>query len=79
MKVTGLPEQMICVPVVIAMETAGATIVETVIVMPVLVAVVTAAHGALLVRLTVTTSLFAKVFELNVLLLVPALMPFTCH
>ena len=57
----------------------GVTLLFTVIVTALLVAVVGDAHEALLVITTVTTSLFAKVLVAKVLLLVPAFTPFTFH
>ena len=52
----------------------------TVIAIVLLVAGLPVAQGvAFEVRITFTKSPFASVVEANVLLLVPALTPFTCH
>ncbi len=57
----------------------GVTLLLTVIVMVLLVALDGEAHAALLVITTETTSLLASELLANVLLLVPALIPFTFH
>ena len=62
-----------------AMLTDGVTEGFTVIVIMLLVAVAGEAQLALLVRITFTWSLLTNEFVVNVLLLVPAFTPFTCH
>ena len=77
--VTEVPEQIIF-PGLAAMLTEGVRTGFTVIVMTLLVAGLPVAQGvAFEVRITFTKSPFASVVEANVLLLVPALTPFTCH
>ncbi len=62
-----------------AIFTDGVTEGDTVIVTALLVAVGEAAQLKLPVITTVTTSLLFNVDDENVLLLVPALLPFTFH
>ena len=76
-KVTEVPGQILFSLGV--MVTAGTGAGNTVIVTPVLVAVVGAAQVALDVMTTVTTSLLFKTDDVKVGLLVPALVPFTFH
>ena len=59
--VTLVPPQIVWLPVVIAVATEGVNVGLTTIVILVLVAVVGVAHEALLVRMQVRTSPFAKV------------------
>ena len=59
--VTLVPAHIVWLPVVIAVNTEGVSVVVTTIVIPILVAVVGVAHEALLVRMQVRTSPFAKV------------------
>ena len=59
--------------------TEGTTVGFTVIVIPVLVAVVGAAQGELEVSIHVTICPFVNVDEVNVVPPAPALTPFTCH
>lgn len=61
------------------MLTDGTTVLATIMVMLLLVAVAGTAQEKELVMITLTTLLFAKLDELKVGLLVPAFMPFTCH
>ncbi len=65
--------------VLAAMVTLGVRLFVTVVVMPLLVAVLAVWHVLLAVITTVTTSLFASVVVVNVVLLVPASVPFTFH
>jgi hypothetical protein len=59
--------------------TDGMTLVA-VIVIVLLVAVAGVAHGSLLVMITLTWSLFARVVEVNVAAVSPVTVaPFTCH
>jgi hypothetical protein len=51
----------------------------TIIVIPVLVAVGALAHNAFEVNTQVTTCPAVSVFEVNVVLFVPTLLPSTCH
>ena len=75
-KVTDPPAQ---IDVAVEMtDTDGITLVA-VIVTPLLVAVAGDAHGSLLVITTVTMSPSLSVVVVNVLLLVPAFTPLTCH
>ena len=76
-KVTASPAQIVEPLDVIA--TDATTLLCTVMLIELLVAVNGLAHAALLVRMTVTTSPFAKVFVVNVAEFVPAFVPFTCH
>jgi hypothetical protein len=77
-KVTDVPEQMVVA--LVAIETLTGNAGLTIIGMLLLVAGLPVAQGvALEVRTTVTTSLLDKVPVVNVLLLVPALIPFTFH
>ena len=62
-----------------AVLTDGITEELTFIIMGLLVAVVGVAHAALLAKITSTVLPFTNVFVVNVLLLVPALTPFTRH
>ena len=75
-KVTEVPAQIVVADAL--METEGVRLAVTVMVTW-SDAVVGLAQGSLLVKITFTTSLLARVDELNVLLLVPTLEPFTCH
>jgi hypothetical protein len=77
--VTEEPAQVGLVPVVNAIETAGTSTGFTVMVMPALVAVVGLAQVALEVSTQVTTWPVVKALVVNVVLLVPAGVPFTCH
>ena len=61
MNVTLVPAHIVGLPVVIAVATEGVNVALTTIVIPVLVAVVGEAHKALLVKVQVMTSVFAKV------------------
>ena len=76
-KVTKVPEQIFVDEA--DMDTAGVTVALTVIVTVLLVAVVGDAQVALLVIITFTWSPLTKPEDINVLLLVPAFTPFTCH
>ena len=76
-KVTASPAQIVEPLDVIA--TDATTLLCTVMLIELLVAVNGLAHAALLVMITVTTSPFAKVVLVNVDEFVPALLPFTCH
>ena len=60
-KVTLVPAHIVELPVVIAVNTEGVSVVVTTIVIPVLVVVGGVAHEALLVKAQVRTSPFAKV------------------
>ena len=62
-----------------AMATVGVTVVFTVIATVLLVGAVGLAHAALLVITQLTTSEFASVVVVNVVLFVPELLPFTFH
>jgi hypothetical protein len=75
--VTLVPEQIVVADAPIF--TLAGKLGFTVIVTALLVAGLPVAHVAFEVITTVTTSLFANVFVVNVLLLVPALDPFTFH
>ena len=78
--VTLVPAQIVCVPAVMAILTLAGKFGLTVILMLFDVAGEPVKHGvALLVKITVTASLFTKVVVVNVALLVPAFTPFTCH
>ena len=77
MKVTDWPAQIAVL--VAATLTDGATAPVTVIVTGADVAVGTDRQVALLVRMQVTCALLVSVVVVKVGLLVPALMPFTCH
>jgi hypothetical protein len=77
--VTADPAQVGLVPAVNAMLTEGTNTGFTVMVMPMLVAVVGLAQGELDVRTQVTTWPVVKELVVNVALLVPAGVPFTCH
>ena len=59
--VTLAPAHIVRLPVVIAVDTEGVNVGLTVIVIPVLIAVVGVAQEALLVRMQVITSAFPKV------------------
>jgi hypothetical protein len=62
-----------------AIDTVGVTLVA-VIVIALLVADAGVAHGSLLVMITLTWSLFARVVEVNVAAVSPVTVaPFTCH
>ena len=76
-KVTLVPAQMVVW--LAAMLTEGVTGAVTVIVTALLVAVGVLRQLALLVSITVTTSLLFNVDDENVTLLVPAFTPFTFH
>ena len=58
---TLVPAHIIWLPVVIAVNTEGVSVGLTTIVIPVLVVVVGVAHEALLVRIQLIISAFAKV------------------
>jgi hypothetical protein len=75
--VTEVPEQI--VEDEAAIETEGVTAELTVIVTEFDVAGLPETQVPLEVIIQVTTLLFAKVVEVKVGLLVPALVPFTCH
>ena len=75
-KVTELAGQIVVADAEI--DTEGVT-VPTFIVMILLVAVAGETQVALLVRMTFTWSLLTNELVVNVLLLVPAFTPFTCH
>lgn len=77
-KVTLVPEQMV-VPGFALTVTLGVTFGETVIVTEFDVAGLPATQGKLELITQVTTSLLFKVDEVNVVLLVPTLLPFTFH
>ena len=70
------PEVTMVFPVI---SNAGVTLLFTVIVITLLVADAGEAQVALLVRITFTWSLLTNELVVNVLLLVPAFTPFTCH
>ena len=76
-KVKDVPDAAGLVPVVRAIETAGATDGFTVIVMLLLLAVGEVAHAELDVIVQATTAPEVKVVVLNVAALVPAAEPFT--
>ena len=77
-KVTLVPAQIVVADAPIL--TLTGKLGFTVIVVPALVAGFPVAQGvAFEVRITFTTSLFAKVVVVNVLLLLPAFELFTCH
>ena len=78
-KVTDEPAQVGFVPEVNAMDTEGVNTGLTVIVMPVLVAVVGLAQEAFDVSTQVTICPFVKVVVINVAEFVPALTPATFH
>jgi hypothetical protein len=78
-KVIEEPAQVGLEPAVIAIDTDGTTTGFTVMVIPALVAVVGLAQVALEVSIQVTICPFVRVVVVNVGLLVPALIPFTCH
>jgi hypothetical protein len=78
-KVTDAPVQVGLAPEVIAMATAGATDELTVTVMGLEVAVLGLAQEELEVNTAVTMLLLAREVEVKVLLLLPALLPFTFH
>jgi hypothetical protein len=78
-KVTADPAQVGLVPAVNAMLTEGTNTGFTVMVMPALVAVVGLAQVALDVSTQVTTWPVVKALVVNVVLLVPAGVPFTSH
>jgi hypothetical protein len=78
-KVTELPAQVGLVPDVKAIATEGTTTGFTVIVMPVLVAVVGLAHGELDVITQFTICPLVNADEVNVAEFVPAFTPFTFH
>ena len=78
--VTLVPEQVGFVPDVIAILTLAGKFGLTNMLMLLDVAGEPVKHGvALLVKTTVTASLFTKVVVVNDALLVPAFTPFTCH
>jgi predicted DNA repair protein MutK len=62
-----------------AIATAGVTVVFTVIVTPLEVAVFAPKQELVEVKAQVTTSVFAKVVVVNVALFVPVFAPFTFH
>jgi hypothetical protein len=66
-------------PPVIATDTAGTSVVFTIMVMELEVAVAGLTHGAFEVMMHVTTCPFVNVELVYVGLLVPTLEPFTCH
>lgn len=76
--VTFAPEQMV-VPGDALTVTLGVTFGDTVIVTEFEVAGLPETQGKLEVITHVTTSLLVKVDEVNVVLLVPTLLPFTFH
>ena len=76
-KVTASPGQISFADAVIL--TAGTINGSTAMMITLLVAVVGTAHWALLVRIHVILSPFARVALVKVLLLAPAVMPFTDH
>ena len=78
-KVTEDPAQVGLVPEVIAIETEGTSTGFTVIVIPVLVAVVGLAQVAFEVKTQVTTCPLVKAVVVNVAELVPAFTPPTFH
>ena len=75
--VTEVPGQIVVAEA--ATLTAGTGTGNTFMVIPGAVTDTGFAQGALEVMMTVTTSLSAKVPELNAGLFVPAGFPFTCH
>ena len=77
--VTDEPAQVGFDPEVSAIDTAGTSTGFTVVVMPVLVAVVMLAHVASDVRIQVTICPSPNVDVLNNGELVPAFTPFICH
>ena len=77
-KVTEVPAQMV-LPELLVILTNGLTGLLTVMEMALLEAVVGLAQLALLVSTQVTTSPLIKVPELKLGLLLPTLLPFTCH
>lgn len=77
LKVTLLPAQTVVL--VVLMVTVGVAFEPTVIVTPDEVAVAGTAQVKLEVSTTVTTSLLARVVDVNVAELLPALLPFTFH
>ena len=77
--VTDEPAQVGLVPVVSAIDTAGTRTGFTVIVMPLLVAVVGLAQVAFEVKTQVTTCPLVKAVVVNVAELVPAFTPPTFH
>lgn len=77
MKVTDWPAQIAVL--VAAILTDGATVPVTVIVTGADVALGVDRQVALLVRLQVTCALLVSVVVVKVVLLIPALTPFTCH
>ena len=76
-KVTAVPWQILVVEAEI--ETLGVTVLFTVILIGVALAVFVLVHEALLVMMTDTWLPFVKVVLVNVALFVPALLPFTSH
>ena len=79
MKLIVDPAQVGFVPETIEIEHVGVTTGFTVIVIPLLLAVVGLAHAKLDVRIHVTTSPFAREVEVYVAPPVPTFTPFTCH
>ena len=77
LNVTDVPGQILLADSV--MLTVGITVGLTVMVTWLLVTVAGEGHTALEVMITVTLSALANVDEVKVVLLVPALTPFTCH
>lgn len=76
--VTDVPAHIV-LPGLADIPTAGTNTGFTVIVMPVLVAVVVVTQAALLVSTQVITLPFARAALVYVLLLVPTLTPFSFH
>lgn len=76
-KVTDVPGHTVVADAAILTDGTGAG--STFMVIPVLVAVTGLAQGAFDVNTTVTTSLLARVVDVNVGLLVPAFVPLTFH
>ena len=78
--VTLVPAQIVCAPDVIAILTLAGKFGLTVILMLLDVAGEPVRHGvALLVKITVTASVFTKVVVVKLALFVPAFTPFTFH
>jgi hypothetical protein len=78
-KVTADPAHVGLVPVVRDIATVGTSTGLIVMEIPALVAVVGLAQGELDVRTQVTIWPVVKALVVNVALLVPAGVPFTCH
>ena len=77
--VTEVPETDGLLPEVMAMDTAGVTGAEKLIVMPLLVAVVGLAQEKLEVRIQVTICPAVNVEVVYVTVVTPVLTPFTCQ